>query len=701
MRFTNLIGTGAHTVNAFNKNLINLFGNVIKKQISGVDCYGSGLTRFMDVQTDFGGLVALSGVSQKTPNGRKFIVSSVVAGVASVALYSVNSQNEDTPLGRILVTLPNQGGTTTHTPRFIRVFDTGTTNWTIIIGSVAATTTVNGGHFRVHKVNLSDFSFSPSPTQFFMQIASDSKGVYMMQDPTAIGVNHLMRDIIGGGVDGTELITARGTAAALSHDAFDMTQIPTMTSHVCTAATSIGSPIFTMTAHPFSINDPVVPTSGTPGGFTQANGASTQVVYYVSATGFGANNFQLSLTPGGAVINATSVATTTFVRAFGTTTVEYKPSRKMSVAATGFVGAAILIDACKIITPADGPNVGVKCFFLPTASNFYHWPLTSIASGNTSLAGAAGVNNLGTGTDYTAISTVLATYSDTLGKIIYTTAAFGFLMKGWVNSQISHSFGTQINTWLENQNHEADYFRGFVTSGIEVENGQIYVAITTVGQRGYLVIDARSDKSFGYSKLITPITDIGGVAKGKFIATLEKLYEITDTISIRYKSAALETDTIFDNPNTGWTSIEIANDLSAINFQRFNSFEIQWDVLTVLSGIPTQVSELMLGFDLYKESAPQFVGMADGTTSVSPSHAVYRQIKLVGGTPELIHRGIDDNENVVETISSTVNPSQVTHSLDEGLTWLPGAGPDQVFKRLRFTRVSPPGVIVTNSVRFD
>jgi hypothetical protein len=299
MRFQNMIGTGSYTVNAFNKNLINLFGNVIKKQISGVDCYGPGLTRFMDVQTDFTGLVTLSGVSQKTANGRKFIVSTVAAGVASVALYSVDSQNNDTPLGRILVTFPNQGGTTTHTVRFIRVLDSGTTNWTIVIGTVAGTTTVNGGAFRVHKVNLSDFSFSPSPVQFFMQIANDSKGVYMMQDPTAVGAAHAMRDFIGGGVDGTELITARGTAANLSHDGFDLTQVPTIPSFVCTGATSIGSPIFTMTGHPFAVGDAIVPTANTPGGFTQANGASTQVVYYVSATGFGANNFQLSTTPGG------------------------------------------------------------------------------------------------------------------------------------------------------------------------------------------------------------------------------------------------------------------------------------------------------------------------------------------------------------------------------------------------------------------
>jgi flavin-binding protein dodecin len=93
--------------------------------------------------------------------------------------------------------------------------------------------------------------------------------------------------------------------------------------------------------------------------------------------------------------------------------------------------------------------------------------------------------------------------------------------------------------------------------------------------------------------------------------------------------------------------------------------------------------------------------MADGTTSTAPSHVVYRQVKLVGGTPELIHRGIDDNENVVESLSSVTHVAQVTHSLDEGLTWIPGPGPDQLYKRIRFTRISPPGLIVNNSLRFD
>lgn len=699
MRFNGFIKNATPSINAYLKNNLSVFGRPFSKTINSNLCWGPPVTRAIDIQTDFLGLVVQSGVEQVTDNGRKFVLGTFTAGVASIALYTFNfATGAYVPVGRILITLPNQGASV-HTPRYIRVLDAGTTNWRIAVGTIAATTVVNGGSFIVNKVNLSDFSFNPSPTQFFMQVNSDDKGVYMAQDPTLVGAAHAMTTLIGGGYEpsGTQLITMKGSAAAPSFDAFDLSLAPTVIDRVTTAATTSGSPTFTMTGHGFVANDMYVIKANAPTGFTISNGLNIQTVYFIRATNLTANTFELSATPGGAAINATSVTSgTVFVRAFGTVTNMYVPARKMSIAASGFLGTALLLDSCKIVTIADGPNAGLRCFFVPTTTNFYCFPLTSIASGNTSIAGAASINNSGTGTDFTAITTVAATYSEVLGKVIYTTAAFGFFMKSWVNSQISHAFGTQIGTWLENTGRTQDYFRGFAVNGLEVSNGWIFCTITTAGQRVILAIDARSDESFDFSYMISPVKDLGGVSVAKFVASVEELFEVTDNVSIEVRSSNSASDVLFDSPNGGWVSIPTNADLSLINLLRYAQIRIKWSILTFLSGIPAQIHEVNIGFEPLFESSMNFKGMATGSTDL---RTVYRQVALIGSTPTLYHRGFNDNSDLVESFNSLAHAAQFKHSLDEGVTWLSGTGPDQVGKRIAFDRTTPLNEIITNSLR--
>ncbi len=699
MRYAPFLSNQAVQSGSYDKTKISLFGNAFQKTLNSENCFGPGLTKFIDIQTDFAGAQGVGGPQHVTPNGRIFTLSTFTAGVVSIALYSVNAiTGAHAPIGRLLVTLPNQG-TSAHTARFVRAIDNGTTGWTIFIGTVAATTVLNGGVFRVNKVDLADFQMG-TPTQIYMAQNDDEKGVYMLQDPAAVGVAHVMTTILGGGYDPATnlLLSTRGSAATMLTDGFDTSVAPTIVKKTTTGNTASGSPTFQMTAHGYAVNDPVVILSNAPTGFTASVPNVIQTVYFVrNAT---ANTFELSATSGGASINATSVTGgTVFARAFGTSLNAYLNARKSGSVTTGFVGTALLLDSQKIVIPQQGSLSGVKCLFVPTTSNFYFIPLTAISTGVTAFVGSVGVNNLGNGIDYVAPSNVSATYSEVLDKIIYSSAAFAFYMKNIVNGQISHAFGTQVSLWLENTGRPADYFRGFVVTALDVQNGRIFVGMNTTGQRGILAVDAKSDQSFDFSYLVTPVTDLGGPSTAKFVSTVEQLYELTDTIRVFYRTAPLASDAVFNSASGGWIELDPAVDLNA-PLQRFVQLKVMWDVLTFLSGVPTQLSELNLGHDLLTDMDPYWKGLASGTTDTSPSHTVYRQTRLYVSYPSSFqHIGTDDAGNVVENFNTTTHASQFTHSLDEGLTWLSGLGPNQVGKRLRFTRTNPPNVIVTTALK--
>lgn len=699
MRYAPFLANQAVQAGSYDKAKISLFGNAFQKTLNTKNCFGPGLTKFIDIQTDFAGTQGVGGPQHVTANGRLFTLSTVTTGVVSVALYTFNFQTgAHAPVGRILVTLPNQG-TSNHTVRYVRAVDNGTTGWSIFIGTVATTTVLNGGHFRVNKVDLADFQMG-APLQFYMAQNDDEKGVYMLQDPTAVGVAHVMTTIIGGSIDfdANLLIGTRGSAATMFTDGFDTSIAPTIVKKTTTGNTASGSPTFQMTAHGYVNNDPVVILSNAPTGFTATLPNVVQTVYFVRNAA--ANTFELSATSGGASINATSITGgTVFARAFGTSTNAYLPARKSGSVTTGFSGTALLTDAQKVVTPQHGSLAGVKCVFIPTTTFFYFVPLTSISAGVTSFVGYASANNLGNGIDYVAPTNVTATFSDALDKIIYSSAAFAFYMKSIVNGTISQAFGTQISSWLENTGRQADYFRGFVVVAMDVQNGWIFAGMNTAGQRGILAMDARSDQSFDYSYLISPVTDLGGPSIAKFVSTVEQLYELTDTIHVFYRSATSASDAVFNSASGGWVELDPAVDLST-PLLRYVQLKVTWDVLTFLSGVPTQLSEINLGHDLLTDMDPYWKGLATGTTETSPSYTVYRQTRLYASYPTAFqHLGIDDAGNTVENFNTTTHASQFTHSLDEGVTWLAGLGPNQVGKRLRFARTNPPNVIITTALK--
>lgn len=703
-----------NALNTYNPSGVSFFGNVYQKTIDSQTCFGPANAQFYSVQDDFAGVGGFtsSGVGFASDNNRFFVLSTVAAGVINVAGYEINSQTKlRTLLGRIQVLLPNAPATT-HTPMSLRVIDNGTTGWQFFFATrpTGTNATRNGGEFLINLVDRSDFSMSVTPTIFYPAQTSNAKACYFLQDPTLLGNLHQMGTTPTAGIMGTvlrasssEIITFRGVAGTLLTDGFFYNVTPTIVSNVSTAPVVNGTAsVFQMTGHPFQDNDALYITANAPTGFNVALPNTNPTPYFVRNRT--ANTFELSATFGGTSILGTSVTTPTFIRAFGISSNNYNSARKSGTVTTGFAGTALLLDCIKLDTIPDGPVSiqGQECIFLPTTSNFYAFRVSDISSGVTSFPNSSGINALGNTTDFVGLgANVAATYSGTLGKVIFSTAAFNLFMKSWLNNNISHAFGSQDSTYYELISNPQSYFRGFVVNGMDVKNGVLFISITaTIGQRGILVVDLRSDASFDFSKVISPVTYIGP-SKGNYITTLEKLYDITDSLNLRIRSAQTETDAIFSDQTSGWVTVETLDDLSSLNFGPWAQIECKFVIASRLSGNPAQIFDLILGHTDLTMSDPEFFGMVDGSTVNSPSKTVYIQTRLLANWPvTLYHRGYNNDDlTLVETLDTVNNLANFRYSTDNGLTWTAGIGPNQVGKRIEVTRTSPAGMVVRNSLK--
>ncbi len=692
----------------YDKTKPYLAGRVFDKNISGTDVYGPPLTGFNNTFLD-----TASGVlaTHTTPNGRQFQLLTITGGLATIALYNIDVTGQMAPayVGRILARVPNAAATT-HSVRGFEVYDgpnnATVTNWQIYIGT-AGSVLINGGLFTVNKVDYADFS-PISPPTFEMGIASDVKSVYFNQDPAFTGATNNLTVMQGMAFQPSTrlLVFHNNLLATTQFIKFDMTVAPSITLKTTTAPTASGSPTFTLTAHGYANNDPVVITSNAPTGFT-ATGSGVQTVYFIrNAT---ANTFELSATSGGASINATSItASTVLTRAFGTTNSNWMGIRTGTV--TGFAGVILLTNCESIVVPNStlDPSIpaavdGQDCLFMPTNSNVYLIKLSEITNGATTFPTMVTVNVLGNGTDVVTIAPTFAAYSEVIGRIILISNTSQFYIKRWTSSTIDLSFGGLNTLWLENSSNKPYTFAGAAIVNLEVKDGWLYATLSTVGQRGVLYMDLRSHSDFDYSFVTSAITNTSDVDFAKTIQTIEKLFDLTSTMQFSYKTAALDSDVIFDDPTTGWTSIEQAADLMAVSFNNYTQMRIDFDIATGNVNTPAQINELYLSY-FGKTEMSEYWGLdVDNTTqgSGSPTYIAFVQKQVYPTMPtEIFLRGYDaDGNQTVGTLGTVTNVALVSSSTDGGASWSPGVGPNAVGTRMRFLIASTPASLAYCAVR--
>jgi hypothetical protein len=703
-------GLSAQTpVTSYDKTKPSLAGRVFSKTIGGATVYGPPLTGFINTQSDTG---ATPSASRTTPNGRMFQLLTITTGVATIALYNIDQTGQSAPayVGRIFVLIPNAAATT-HTLRGFEVYD-GTSNatvtgWQIYLGTTGSVA-INGGLFIVNNVALADFS-PLSPPTIGMALSSGAKAVYMVQDPGTIGVANTLTAMQGLALDRAtrRLYFHNNVLATTQFAVFDPSVSPTVNLQTTTSPTVSGTATFTLTGHGYAANDPVVITSNAPTAFTASVANAAPTVYFVRNPT--ANTFELSATTGGASILATSNTSSTVVtRAFGQSTAQWLSIRTGTV--TGFAGTILLTNCEAIVTPSQtlDPNIpaavnGQTCLFFGTNSNVYLIKVSEITNGATTFPTMVGVATTGSGSDYTAITPTYTLYDDTAGRVIIVSNTSQFYVKRWLPTTIDLAFGGLNTTYFENSANVPYTFAGVTIANLEFRLGWAYLVTGTIGQRGVLYVDFRSDSSFGYSYITSPVLDTSLIATAKTIQTIEKLFDLTGSMVFSYKTAALSTDAAFNSPTTGWTVIATANDLALTAFNNFSQFRIDFAILNGCVNTPSQINELFLSYLAKGESSDNWAMDNDNTTqgTGSPSYAAfYLQSAYTTSVPTIYARVYDTSNNLIFSANSSANPTAFQYSTNGGTSWLAlGTIPNTVGTRVRVLVTPTPSGVAYASVR--
>lgn len=688
-------------VTVYDKTKPYLAGRAYLKSIGGTNVLGPPLTGFINSFNDAG---ALAQCSHTTPNGRHFEVTTITAGVATIGLWQFDFTGVAAPtfVGKILIRLPNNAATT-HTLRGFRVYDGANsavvTGWKIFFGTIGSVL-INGGLFTANSIALADF-VPVSPPTIEMAVASNAKAVYMAQDPGTIGVANTLTSMQGLSLDAAtqRLYFNNNVLATTQFAVFDGSATPNLVLQTTTAPTVNSSPTFTLTGHGYAANDPVVITANAPTSFTASTSAAAQTVYFVRNPT--ANTFELSATSGGSSINATSVTASTVVtRAFGQSTSQWLSIRTGTI--TGLSGTILLTNSQKSVVPTQTTDplipAGINnqsCIFLPTSTGFYFFKVSDITNGVTTFPSMVTVNNQGSGIDYTAITTINATYSFTTGRIVYTSNVAQLYVKRWQNGVIDQQFGGLNTTYLESSGVNPYTFAGVTVGNLEVESGWLIMCLGTIGQRGVLYMDFRSDALGGYSYVTSPVVDTSDVQSATLIGTIEKLFDLTAPMVFSYKTKATSTDASFNDPTTGWTTIPTQADLSLYAFNNYTQFRIDFEIAMGEVNTPAQINDLFLSYSGKTELSDYWAMDDDNTTqgTGSPSYVTFVQKKVyTASVPTLYMRGYDaaGTQNIA-TLDTVTNVGVVSNSTNNGTSFSAGVGPNTIGTLLRFLIASPPG----------
>lgn len=724
---------GLQTVvsSSYDKTKTSYAGRVSQSTKESQLVLGPPLTTWADVFVGFG--VAPGFCLANPATGRKFEVQNVTTNAPVILAFNFDfTLGTWTYIGKITMTLP----TGTHTYRGFSFDDSDTSNIKIMLGSTVTTSTCLGGTYMTWGVPLSDFTVVGTTITFASSTTAGVKGVYFEQYASQVGQQHT--GISSGGVGSgqftsttlankTKFWQQNGTAALMQIYEFDHSLGAPITAGLIAdgisaqttpyAGTSPAA-YFTMgassngyssVANTAAAFESVILQNGTgnvPTGFTQTSASGTQTVYYLRDLQLVSGNwyFNLSTTAiGAAVVPSSSTSLFTMMRAYGiTTTHSVKKTGNISPVLTGTILQAHSFGAVTPTSvPANAALNGQDCLFISTSTNLYMGKISALVDGSATWSSNTGVNLLGTGVDYTAITASLARYSSYLDRWVYVTNTSKFMIKPHQNNIIDKAMGGLVNHYYEAQNPVAVQpgLAGLVS--ISISGGYLFAVGSVAGQRGVTTVDLQSDEMFDYSYIISAVQSVESGSVLRYLSSVESLYDYTDNVDVYIRSAATESDAIFNSATGGWTQINYGKDNSPTAIGPYFQVKILFNIATDAQGCPAQIHDVVINYTAPNENSNHWEMSRDKSDNTSPSFTVFRLKELFQTSVPTLHYRANDLTNANLIHHNTVsNASNFTYSTDGGTTWNPlGTIPNTVGTLVKYTFTSPPGVDIRPSMR--
>lgn len=669
----------ADIVSSYDQTKTTVQGRAQTKLISGDVALGPPLNRFVDTIADTTPSSQVVPIlTYMSPNGRLFSVGAETSGIIPISCHTVNlTTGQTTFIGTIRMTVADNAATT-HTYRGLKVIDSGVSGWRIFLattGSVA----INGGLYCVNNVDLVDFLAVGPGTLFPSATGSNQKATYFLQDPSNIGVGQLNIASTGVTLDiaNNRVYVHNGVAA--THQFYVYSTNATLNCPL-TIGTTIdsGTDRITMTAHGFVDNTPIFLTNLSGGSGLVNNG-----IYFTRNVT--ANDFQVSTTSGGAIVNITTNGTVDICRAFGTTGSAWVHKTGNLPALSGTL---INSDSEDYAVPGHTTNAGQPCVFFCTSTNLYLGRLSELTSGATSWPSLVTSNLLGTPSQIVTPTLTLATWSNVLDRAVYLTNTNILIMKQIVNNSIDRIFGGANNIHRENVVSDVVELQWLAAGALDIEDGWLVLqTITNTGQRGVILSDIRSDSILDYSYIVTKVLDTPNSVY-KFLTSVDKLYDFTGSLEVYYRTSG------FGSISGGWLPIGFAEDLSSVASGNQVQFKIAFSTLGLDTSIPAQLCEFFLGLESNTSISDNWEFSDDYSDNNVPSRCAFRLKKAYSSSvPQLFFRAYDLSDALLINHNTTANAANFEYSTNNGLTWLPlGTIPNTVGTLIRYTFTSPPGV---------
>lgn len=669
----------ADIVGTYDQTKTTIQGRAQTKTIDGDTALGPPLNKFLDVLNDTLASTQITPtLTYLSPNGRLFTVGVEASGIIAVGLYTVNlAVGTPTYIGTIRMTVADNAATT-HVYRGLKVIDSGTTGWRIFLATTGSVV-INGGLYCVNNVDLADFIAVGPGTLFPSATGSNQKATYLLQDPSNIGVGQLNIAAAGATLDllNNRIYVHNGIAATHQFYVYSTNatlDCPKATGLTVTAATDV----IAHTAHGYANNTPIFITD-----LVGGTGLINNGIYYTRNVT--ANDYQVSLTSGGAVVNVTVDGTLSVCRAFGTTGDAWVHKTGNLPALTGTL---IISDSEDYAVPGHTTNSGQPCIFFCTSSNLYLGRISELTSGAVTWPSLVTSNLLGTANQIIAPTLLIATWSNVLDRAVFITNNNILIMKQVVNNTIDKIFGGSNNIYRETFTSDAIQLQ-FVNAGaLDVEDGWLVVQTTlNVGQRGVILCDLRSDELFDYSYIVTKVLDTPNSVY-KFITTIDELYDFTGSLRVQYRTSG------FGSISGGWTDIAFAEDLSGVATGTQVQFKILFDTLGLDTSIHAQLGDFFLGFESNVGISDNWEFSDDFSDNNVPSRSAFRLKKAyTSSVPQLYYRAYDLSDALIVNHNTVAQIAQFEYSTDNGTSWTPmGTIPNTVGTLLRYTFTSPPGV---------
>jgi len=673
----------ADVVGSYDQTKTTTQGRITQKTISSTTVLGPPLNDFIDVFTDSTGLLTPA-ATFLSANGRQFTLGLISTGNAYLSLHNVNlTTGARSYVGMIRLSFGNTAATT-HTIRSFKVLDSGTSGWRLFVAA-AGSVLINGGVYCANNIALSDFVTFAFPIIPFAT-GSNQKAMYLLQDPSFIGVNQLNVAAAGMVLDSANdrIYCHNGVSATHQYYVYSTTatlDCPLSTGLVIDAATDT----VTQVGHTYLANDPVFLTNLSGGA-----GLTNNTNYFVRNPT--ATTYQLSATSGGAIINITTNGTVDIARSFGTTSSAWVHKTGNLPALTGTL---VLTDSEDYAVPGHTANSGFPCVFLATGTNLYLGRISDLTSGAVTWPSLVTSNIFGTPNQITGPTLATATWSTALDQAVYITNAAVLVMKQVVNNSITKVFGRLSNIYRETMPASNTVGLGFVTAiAIDIESGWLSVAANTTGQRGIYIADLRSDEIFDYSYIVTKVLNTPS-SEYRFIASLQQLVGDSSNIKVYYRTSG------FGSVTGGWVAINYLADISAVASAAQIQFKITFDTLKLGSSIPAQVNDLILGYEDIGSISDNWEFSDDFSDNTSPSRTAFRlKVAYTSSVPTLYYRAYDLTNALLINNNTVTNAANFEYSTTNGVSWLPlGTIPNTVGTLIRYTFTSPPGVDIRPGLR--